>query len=242
MKKERWRVGTSGWSYAWWRGLFYPEDLPGREWLGFYARQFSTVEINMTYYRLPAPRMLEDWAKKTPPGFTFVLKAPKIITHQKRLRDAESDILYFYDLARGLGKKLGGILFQLPPSLRRDDGLLAAFASVLSSEVTNVVEFRHPSWYAEEVAELLRARGVVFCAVSSLKVPSEIIRTSDTLYARFHGLRDGPAYKYSEAELGAWAERILGSGAKNGYIFFNNDDRANAPENARTMAELLDAP
>ena len=236
------RVGTSGWSYPGWRGRFYPSGLASRGWLPFYAGAFDTVEVNMTFYRLPKPDDLRKWADATPPGFLFTLKANREITHTKRLRDVGHDVGFFYRLARGLGDKLGGILYQLPPALVRDDELLGGFLDLLSPEFRNVVEFRDPSWFAEDVYGLLRARGALFCIVSSAKVPSDPVRTSDTAYFRFHGLTGGHRHDYSEEELRAWAGVVRATGAAETFAYFNNDYQAHAVANARRLREILGGP
>ena len=235
-------VGTSGWSYPGWRGRFYPAGLASRGWLPFYAGAFDTVEVNMTFYRLPKPDDLRKWADATPPGFLFTLKANRQITHAKKLRDAGHDVGFFYHLARGLGDKLGGILYQLPPALTRDDGLLRDFLAVLSTEFRNVVEFRDPSWYAGDVYALLREHGATFCIVSSAKVPPDAVVTSDTAYFRFHGLAGGYRHDYSEEELRGWADVIRGTGAAATFAYFNNDYQAHAVANARRLREILGGP
>jgi uncharacterized protein YecE (DUF72 family) len=234
-------LGTSGWSYQGWRERFYPAGLPTKAWLPFYSQTFDTVEINMTFYRLPTREILANWADVTPAGFTFTLKANRRITHLHRLRDAGHDVSFFYRLASTLGDKLGCILFQLPPALVRDDALLKDFLSILSPEYRNVIEFRHPSWYAGEVYDLLRTYGAGFCIVSSAKVPPDAVRTSDTAYFRFHGLTGGYRHDYSEDELRHWAEVIKATGGTERFVYFNNDYQAFAVQNALRLAELLRA-
>lgn len=190
-------LGTSGWSYPGWRGLFYPPDLPSQEWLEFYARHFRTVEINMTFYR------------------------------------------YFYILADSLGDRLGCILFQLPPSLARDVALLEEFFSFLDPAYRNVVEFRHESWFEDEVFDLLRSQNIIFCVASSSKVPRRVVETSETAYFRFHGLTGEHRYEYPDQELREWAAEINKIEAKDCYIYFNNDYRAHAVANGQRLAALL---
>lgn len=232
-------LGTSGWSYAGWKGIFYPQKLPHQEWLSFYSGQFRTVEINMTFYRLPRPETLKEWIKKTPPEFKFTLKANRQITHLRKIKGVKSEVRYFYILASSLKKKLGCILFQLPPSITCDLELLEEFLSTLSSEYSNVIEFRHESWYEENVYDLLSEHNVTFCTVSSTKVPNDIVETSETAYFRFHGITGGYRYKYSDEELSEWAERIKMIKAKECYIYFNNDYMGHAVENCKTMSEFL---
>jgi len=235
-------LGTSGWSYPAWRGRFYPAGLPSNGWLPFYAGSFNTVEINMSFYRLPKPELLKRWSDLTPDGFLFTLKANRQITHLKKLRNVGHEVSFFYHLARNLGSKLGCILYQFPPAIARDDLLLRDFLSVLSPEYRNVVEFRDPSWYAEEVYGLLRTHRATFCIVSSARVPPDPIMTSDTAYFRFHGLTGGYRHDYSEPELREWAGVIRATGAAETFAYFNNDYQAHAVENARRLRELLTAP
>ena len=234
-------LGTSGWSYPGWRGRFYPPSLASRGWLPFYAETFNTVEINMTFYRLPKPEDLRRWADLTPPGFLFTLKANRQITHTQKLREAGHDVGFFYHLARNLGDKLGCILYQLPPAISRDDGLLRDFLAVLSPEFRNVVEFRDPTWYASDVYGLLREHRATFCIVSSAKVPADAVVTTDTAYFRFHGLTGGYRHNYSDQELRDWAGVVRATGAAETFAYFNNDYQAYAVGNARRLGELLGA-
>jgi uncharacterized protein YecE (DUF72 family) len=232
-------LGTSGWSYPGWRGKFYPPGLPSKEWLPFLARHFRTVEVNMTFYRSPRPDILRSWVERTPADFTLTLKASRQITHLKRLRNVEGDVRNFYRLADALREKLGCILFQLPPSIALDVELLRAFLAALSPAYRNVIEFRHDSWYADKVCDLLTAAGVTFCTVSSNQVPSAVNITSPVAYFRFHGLTGGYRHNYSDEELRAWAATIKTVKAKDGFIYFNNDYQAHAARNAQTLGEFL---
>jgi uncharacterized protein YecE (DUF72 family) len=232
-------LGTSGWSYPGWRGKFYPEGLASKDWLGFYAQNFSTVEINMTFYRFPKPETLKNWMDKTPSNFSFTLKANRQITHLKKLRNVEHEVRYFYILANSLREKLGCILFQLPPSLILDIPLLEDFLLTLSPEYKNVIEFRHESWYDNKIYSLLQSNHVTFCTVSSAKVPPDIAETTETAYFRFHGLTGGYRYNYPNEELKEWADRIKNTKAKECCVYFNNDYCAYAVFNCRLMSELL---
>lgn len=232
-------LGTSGWSYPDWRGRFYPEGVPQKNWLPFYAQHFRTVEINMTFYRFPKPETLRGWLDKTPPDFTFTLKANRQITHLKKIKGVKSEVRYFYILADSLRDRLGCILFQLPPSLTLDLNLLKDFLSTLSPEHKNVIEFRHESWYGEEIYELLNSRNVIFCAVSSARVPKTIVETAETCYFRFHGLTGGYRYNYSDEELKEWAGIIKKAKAGESYIYFNNDYQAYAVSNCKKLEEFL---
>lgn len=232
-------LGTSGWSYPGWRGRFYPAGLPARGWLPYYADRFDTVEINMTFYRYPTVKTLTGWIDLTPPEFLFTLKAPRLITHLKRLRKVGHDVEFFYRQARSLGTKLGCILFQLPPSIVRDDALLAEFLSALSPEFRNVIEFRDPSWLVPEVFDVLRGGSTALCIVSSTRVPAVAALTTKTAYFRFHGLTAGYRHDYSDEELRHWAGVMKSTGAAETFAYFNNDYQAFAAANALRLRELL---
>ena len=232
-------LGTSGWSYPGWKGLFYPPDLPSKDWLEFYAKHFATVEINMTFYRFPKPETLKGWLEKTPADFRFTLKANRQITHLKRLRKVESEVRYFTILADSLRDKLGCILFQLPPSIKLDLDLLAGFLGTLSADHRNVIEFRDESWYDERAYDLLKKHRTAFCTVSSNRVPKTPVETSDVAYFRFHGLTGGYRYDYPDDELAEWAGAIKRVRAAEAFIYFNNDYRALAVKNGIKLAELL---
>lgn len=236
------RTGTSGWSYSDWRGRFYPEDLSQKDWLSFYSQHFNTVEINMTFYRFPKPETLAGWMDKVPEEFKFTLKANRQITHLKRIKGVKSEVRYFYILADNLRERLGCILFQLPPSLTLDMELLEEFLSSLSSDYKNVIEFRHETWYTEEVYDLLKSHNVIFCTVSSAKVPKTVVETAETCYFRFHGLTGGYRHNYSEEELEYWTEAIKETDARECFIYFNNDYHAHAVANCKSLRELLQKP
>jgi len=232
-------VGTSGWSYSDWRGRFYPEDLSQKGWLRFYAQNFSTVEINMTFYRYPKAETLKGWLEKVPEDFKFTLKANRQITHLKRIKGVKSEVRYFYILADDLRENLGCILFQLPPSLTLDLDLLEEFLQTLSTKYKNVIEFRHESWYIDEVYNLLRSYKAIFCTVSSTKVPDTVVETAKTCYFRFHGLTGGYRYSYSEEDLKDWAEAIKKTKARECFIYFNNDYHAHAVNNCKALSKFL---
>jgi uncharacterized protein YecE (DUF72 family) len=232
-------LGTSGWSYPGWKGRFYPPELSSGEWLKFYGQHFATVEINMTFYRFPKPETLRAWMERTPPQFQFTLKANRQITHIKKLKNVKSEVRYFYILADSLQEKLGCILFQLPPSITLDLELLEGFLESLTPRYRNVIEFRHESWYDEKVYEILRARSVTFCTVSSAKVPQTLVETSAIAYFRFHGLTGGYRHNYSDEELQEWAETIGSAKAEECYVYFNNDYQAYAVNNCLKLGELL---
>jgi uncharacterized protein YecE (DUF72 family) len=229
------RVGASGFSYKEWLGGFYPAKLPGAKMLPFYAERLATVEINYTFRAMPKPSMLEGWAAKTPPDFRFALKAPQRITHFARLRGTGESLDYFVAAAGALGARLGPILFQLPPDLARDDALLAAFVARLDGRVRAAFEFRHQSWFADPVLDLLRGADVALCVAESDKMSSPVIRTASHVYLRLRRAN------YDDPALAAWAERInlLARDAREVHVYFKHE--AAAPDRASRLQRLLSA-
>jgi len=233
-------VGTSGWQYSDWRGAFYPKELPQRLWLEYYASCFSTVEVNNAFYRLPDRAVFESWRDRTPEGFVVGVKASRYLTHVKRLRDPAEPVARLLDRAAGLGNKLGPVLLQLPPSLRRDLGALDETLASFPPEVRVAVEPRHDSWFVDETAELLARRRAAYCLVDPRKgAPSW--RTTDWGYIRFHEGRSRPRPHYGRAALRNWAERLaeLFGTTATVYAYFNNDMHACAPRDAATFARIL---
>jgi uncharacterized protein YecE (DUF72 family) len=224
-------TGTSGYSYKEWKGRFYPEKMKPAEMLAFYAARFPAVEINNTFYRMPSPELLLAWAAQTPDGFTFVLKAPQRITHQKRLGEVGADVARFLETSRALGPKLGPLLFQLPPYMKKDLERLQAFLKLLPPEPPAAFEFRHPSWFDDEVREALRARGAAMCLADTDEEPlAEVTATAPWGYLRLRRLA------YSEADLAAWAERVRSQPWERAFVFFKHEDEARGPEFASTFA------
>lgn len=213
------RVGTSGYNYPEWKGHFYPADLPSARMLAYYAERFSAVEINATFYRMPTPQMLGRWAATVPDGFTFALKAPQRITHFARLRDVDEPVRYFCDTARTLGRQLGPLLFQLPPNFRKDLARLADLLALLPPDLEYAFEFRHESWFDDEVYERLRARGAALCIADTDKGTTPLVATGAVGYLR---LRDEG---YGDDDLARWIETIhrLGPGWREAFVFFKHD-------------------
>ncbi|HSN68342.1 MAG TPA: DUF72 domain-containing protein [Thermoanaerobaculia bacterium] len=227
------RVGTSGYSYKEWKGSFYPADLPASKMLPFYGERFSTVEINNTFYRMPAPSALDGWAAQVPDGFRFALKAPQRITHQKKLAGAEDDVRFLVDTAATLGEKLGPLLFQLPPYLRCDLDRLRAFLESLPAGVTAAFEFRHDSWFDPGVTAALAGRGAALCAADSEDRPLDHIdATAPWGYLRLRRT------DYDDAALGAWADRIAAAPWSEAWIFFKHEDEGKGPAYAARFVEL----
>ncbi len=227
-------VGTSGFSYPAWRGPFYPRDLPPRRMLAFYARTFSTVEINNTFYRMPTPPLLAGWAAETPAGFRFALKAPQRITHQQRLRDVAEPVATFCAVTARLGAQRGPLLFQLPPQLGADRPRLADLLAALPRDVEAAVEFRHPSWLDEETYGLLERHGAALCIAESEGFATPIVATAAFGYLR---LRRGA---YTPAELAAWAARVAAERRwQRAYVYFKHDDAGRAPALAHAFLAQL---
>lgn len=247
--RRRVLIGTSGWIYRDWKGRFYPEKLPQREWFDFYARHFPTVEINATFYRLMPESTFRGWGQKAPRGFCFAVKMWRMVTHRKKLKDCEGMVAGFLDRARLIGGKLGPILVQLPPSLRPGVDLLDAFLAMLLAEAGKrfrhapdfVVEFRHPAWFADETYKVLDRHGVGLCLFDHPEIECPRIATGDLVYVRFHGRGSLYAGKYRKRDLKPWAD-FLQENADQGrriYAYFNNDFHAFAIQNARDLMGLL---
>ena len=213
-------AGTSGWSFKEWKGTFYPKDLPDDGMLGFYAGRFPTVEINNTFYRMPRESVLLDWVARVPPGFRFAIKASQRITHHGRLKDVSDSLEYFTRVTSALGEQRGPTLFQLPPNLKKDLPRLKEFLAILPRGWRSAFEFRHSSWFEDDVYEALRARDAALCIADHDDFETPAVRTAGWGYARLHRLT------YDEAALAAWRERLAGLGAEEMYVFFKHDETA----------------
>ncbi len=240
---RRFLVGTSGWTYDHWKGNFYPADLAKNRWFEHYATIFSTVEVNATFYRTFQDTTYQKWYDKAPADFSYVLKAPKPVTHYKHLIDAEDEIQAFWRSANLLGDKFGLILLQVAPDTPYDLERLEKALRAFSDPGRVAVEFRNDQWYNEEVRGLLTRLGAVFCDADSPRSHLRGWVTSQTAYIRLHGRRHWYSYNYSDAELADIAERarnMAGEGASCVYIFFNNDFEGYAPVNAQVLKKMLD--
>jgi uncharacterized protein YecE (DUF72 family) len=241
----RWLVGTSGYVYRDWRTRFYPDALPVRAWLPYYAARFDTVELNSPFYRLPRAATFRAWAAAVPPEFVFAVKASRFLTHVKRLNEPGPPLTRFLRRARALGQALGPVLIQLPATfhlrLDRLDGLLLAVAR--RPHVRWVLEVRHASWLVDEVVERLARANVALCLHDWKEQPVTGPLTADFVYVRRHGTRRRYGGSYTEAMLREDAARISGwtRGGRDVYVYFNNDGRAAAVRNARRLTELLEA-
>ena len=231
-------VGTSGWQYASWKERFYPRGLAQTRWLEYYAERFAVVEVNNTFYRLPERRTFEDWAQRTPKGFLLACKATRFLTHIKRLRDPEEPVRRFRERLDGLGTHRGPVLIQLPPNLRCDTGRLDAVLEAFAGERV-AVEFRHDSWFTDDVAALLERHDAALClADRESRVLGPIRRTASWGYLRLHAGRGRPRPFYGHAALSHWAERLMSLWGAGGdtYVLFNNDPCACAVRDATCFA------
>jgi uncharacterized protein YecE (DUF72 family) len=230
------RAGTSGYSYKEWKGNFYPKDLSATGMLPYYAKRFSTVEINNTFYRMPSEKILLNWSAQVPDGFAFVLKAPRRITHDKRLKNVDDDVAYLLKTVAVLGKKRGPILFQLPPFSRKDLACLREFLSLVPPEGQAAFEFRHQSWFDDEVFAALRAHNASLCvadAETELDVP--FVAVAQWGYVRLR------RPDYSDRDLRDWAKRIQDQPWKEAFVFFKHEEAGKGPQFAARFLELVGA-
>ena len=226
-------VGTSGYSYKAWLGSFYPERLPAKAMLRFYASRLPAVEINNTFYRLPKESVLQNWAEQVPAEFRFVLKAPQKITHVKRLKDASVEVEYLFRAETALGGSKGTVLFQLPPSLRKNLPILQNFLSLLPAERAVAFEFRHPSWFDEEVFACLRAHNCALCLAEMEDTETyDLVATATWGYLRLR------RSDYTPTDLVNWKQRILSQPWNHAYVFFKHEDEGIGPKLAAQFLEL----
>jgi len=231
-------VGTSGWQYDDWRGRFYPSDLPKRAWLSSFASRFPTVEVNNSFYRLPSAETFRRWREETPDGFVMAVKASRYITHVRRMRDCREPVKLFWSRARGLGSRLGPVLFQLPPRFPADPDRLSSFLRVLPRTMRAAFEFRDPSWETKEVFGILDAAGAAFVLADRPRARIPEVVTGGWSYVRFHQGRE-LAPGYPRAKLRRWTERIRSLPARDVFVYFNNDTGGAAVRDALTLTELL---
>ncbi|MBC7222951.1 MAG: DUF72 domain-containing protein [Anaerolineae bacterium] len=235
------RVGTSGWVYPHWRGVFYPPDLPQERWFAHYARHFDTVEINYSFYRLPPAEQFARWREQAPPGFLYAVKANRYLTHRKRLKDAEAPLARFLERARHLEGALGPILYQLPPRWQANPERLEAFARLLPGDLLHAFEFRDPRWFSEPVRQVLERHRLALCIFHAPEWPCPLWVTGPAVYLRFHGAGVLYGGRYRRDDLQVWAERIrawLDEG-HDVYAYFNNDALGHAVANAAELREMV---
>jgi uncharacterized protein YecE (DUF72 family) len=235
------RIGCSGWIYPHWRGLFYPEKLPVKRWFAFYAETFDTVEINNSFYRLPKAETFDTWREQAPPGFRYAVKANRFLTQAKKLKDCAEPLERMMPPFRHLGETLGPVLYQLPPRFRLNLERLESFLAIAPKDVINVFEFREPSWYTDEVFELLDSHGASFCAHDMPGSASPRWAVGHAAYVRFHGGLSKYYGRYPDERLLGWADWIAEQ-ARSGrevWAYFNNDPEAHAIADAQTLRAMV---
>lgn len=237
--RQKLRVGTSGWQYDHWRGVFYPDDLPRSRWFAYYAEHFDTVEINNTFYHLPSEATFDSWHDQAPPGFCYALKFSRYGTQMKKLKDADATITSFMERARRLHSFLGPILVQLPPRWKPDHGRLQAFLAAAPRDVRWAVEFRNPDWLNEKVFDILRDNNVALVIHDMLpRHPREV--TANWVYMRFHGVDYSQAYSNQQlSDAAEWVRGQLRAGV-DVYAYFNNDANSYAVANAREFRDYVE--
>lgn len=229
-------VGTSGYSYKEWKGSFYPEKLAAKDMLPYYAERLKAVELNNTFYRLPQKSMVESWKSQVPEDFRFSVKASQRITHFKRLKEAEAETKFMLDIVSALADRLGVVLFQLPPNMKKDLERLETFLSHLTGEIKATFEFRHPTWFDDEVLELLSRHERALCVSDTDDLPvSRIDKTTDWGYLRLRRVN------YSESELKNWVKQIKAQKWKSTYVFFKHEDEGTGPKLAARFIDLFKA-
>lgn len=231
-----WRIGCSGFHYADWKEIFYPPGLPQKKWFDYYCTHFNTLELNVTFYRFPQPKFLENWYSISPAHFDFSVKAPRLITHYKQFLDTQRMLGDFYGTCReGLRDKLGCILFQLPARMAYSETVLDRITGQLDRSFVNIVEFRHESWWTAHVYQRLAAHGIGFCGHSYPGLPEELICNTPVVYYRFHGVPKVYYSQYKRNFIDQVAEAAIGCGAGKVYMYFNNTATIAAIRNAKYM-------
>ena len=232
-------VGTSGWAYTSWKPLFYPPEVKSKDFLRHYGTRLRTLEVNYTFNHLPTENNINGWREATPPDFVFALKASQHITHVRQLRDPAETLPIFFERARPLGERLGAVLFQTPPTLKRDDERLAMFVASLPRDTRVAMEFRHPSWYVDEVYELLRTAGVALVHAEGERAPSPVETLGTTAPFAYARLRKRPGYE--DAEVDAWAARLrpIVDAGKDVYAYFRHDDTGANGISAERLRDAL---
>ena len=231
-------IGTSGYNYPEWKGSFYPPTIPSAKMLPYYAARFPTVEINYTFYRMPTEKIVSGWAAQTPSPFALTLKAPRRITHDRRLKDCGDLVVGFCRVAGTLGDKLGALLFQLPPFARKDLAVFDAFLADLPGGVRAAFEFRHASWFDEDVFSRLADRNLALCIADSDRLSAPVRITADYAYFR---LRDEG---YQPDDIRRWGDTIAreAAGCRDVFVYFKHEDEGKGPEFARLLMDHLRLP
>ena len=228
-------IGTSGFQYAEWKGNFYPEDLPAAKMLPFYSERLSTTEINYTFHRIPAAKTIDNWKQLTPENFRFSLKAPQKITHFAKLRDCADTLGYFCQIISGLGQRLGPVLFQLPPNFRKDAAVLNSFLRELPS-IRAAFEFRHDSWFDDEIVEILKSRNIALCIADTEKLETPTVTTADYGYLRLR------REDYEKSDVERWAKFTREQEARwrDVFVYFKHEESGIGPKLAAQMMQILE--
>lgn len=234
-------IGCSGFYYKHWKGTFYPADLPQNRWFEYYCMHFNTLELNVTFYRFPELSALQKWYSNSPADFRFSVKAPRVITHYKKFNDTAGLIRDFYQVIHeGLKEKLGCVLFQMPPSFIFSTERLERIIAGVDPSYRNVIEFRHQSWWRQDVYDVLEKHGIAFCGMSHPDFPTDLISNTIFVYYRMHGRTQTYSSGYSEAELKAFAAALKKlKGSKEAYVYFNNDIQGFAVDNSKSLRNYL---
>jgi uncharacterized protein YecE (DUF72 family) len=237
-------VGTSGWSYDHWQGVLYPPGTPARDRLGIFVRRFDTVEVNSSFYHWPRPTTFAGWRQRLPAGFQFSVKAPRGLTHARKLDAPEEWLQRIAAGLHELGDRRGVLLVQLGPAHARDDACLEYFLERVPAWIRTTVEFRHPSWHDDTIFEMLERHRAAYCIMSGARLPCVLRATAPFVYLRLHGPDSDHLYagSYSRDSLGWWADRIRewNTQGRDVYAYFNNDGEGNAVRDADTLRQLLD--
>ena len=227
-------VGTSGYAYKEWKGSFYPDDLPAAKMLSYYAERFQTVEINNTFYRVPKTSVVETWTAQVPPGFKFVLKASQRITHMRRLKDVDEPLSYMLRAASTLKDRMGPVLFQLPPNMKKDAARLRDFLAQVPTHHRAALELRHQSWFDDEVFGILRDNRAALCIAEAEEgLDTPFVATADWGYLRLRN------EEYTKPELKAWAKRVQEQSWQDAFVFFKHEDAGKGPALAKKLLELV---
>jgi uncharacterized protein YecE (DUF72 family) len=238
---RKWWIGCSGFYYKHWRPGFYPKDVPVKRWFEYYCEYFNTVELNVTFYRFPKLEDLKGWFDRSPDEFRFTVKAPRLITHYKKFKEAKRETNDFYHVVnRGLRHKLGTVLFQLHPRYVFTEENLERLIDTMDPAYANVIEFRHESWWNDRVIKSLKENNITFCSISYPALPDEVIKTSPVMYYRFHGVPRLYLSPYSTAQMATVVESIRKfRKVDDVYLYFNNDIEVAAIHNAREIQQMV---
>jgi len=237
-----WHIGCSGFHYKHWKERFYPKGMPQNKWFGFYSSHFKTLELNVTFYRIPQLSFLQNWHRVSPPDFRFSVKAPRAITHYKQFHNSADLIISFYDtISQGLAEKLGPVLFQMPPRFTYTEEKLDRIISNLNPAFLNVVEFRHESWWQQSIYQKLAKHNIAFCGMSHPDLPQQIVQNTPLVYYRFHGTPQLYYTLYPREALQNVVDVVSDNpDISSAWFYFNNDVEAHAPQNAKEMIALTD--